>query len=480
MMIRHQLLYLPAQIIGPMMQLVAMVVWTHLVSEHTLGVITLVIATHELLQIAFLAWWSQFALRFFGRYEGAADIDRFGRTESAVLAASIAVQSVFATAILLAVVAPDAGGALIAATIAYVLTRTLTLYVSERARVAHQIGVYTVQQIVGPTLGFAAGWIMIVAVGPEAEWVLAGYAAAQFVAVGLVLPLSSFRFRLSPPDRETLNAALHYGVPLIIGGALSWLGLNAPRFIVNEAMGVAAVGLFAVGYGLGQRAAATAAMLVTAAAFPLAVRRMEEAGSAAAMRQLGDNGALLLAVLVPSVVGIYALRADIATVLIAEPFRAATIVILPLSVLAGGIRSARAHFCDQVFLLHGRTRLLMVVTGVDAAASLAFGIAGTLAWGLLGAAAASVAAAATAALVSVAIGIAGFRLRLPLTHLLRITLASAAMAAALSALPGAHGLPSLVAFVGIGVAAYAFSLALLYLPQLWRATRGSAQLTAAE
>src|SRR5688572_21880249 len=67
MMLRQSLLYLPAQIIGPVMQLIAMVVWTHLVSEHTLGVITLVIATHELLQVAFLAWWSQFALRFFGR-----------------------------------------------------------------------------------------------------------------------------------------------------------------------------------------------------------------------------------------------------------------------------------------------------------------------------------------------------------------------------------------------------------------------------
>jgi len=480
MMIRHSLLYLPAQVIGPMMQLVAMVVWTHLVSEHTLGVITLVIATHELLQIACLAWWSQFALRFFGRYQGTADTDRFARTESAVLAASIAVQSVIATGILLTVVAPDAGAALIAATIAYVLTRTLTLYISERARVAHQIGVYTVQQIAGPTLGFAAGWIMIITLGAHAELVLAGYAAAQLVAALLVLPLLTFRFRLSLPDKDTLNAALHYGVPLIIGGALSWLGLNAPRFIVNEAMGVAAAGLFAVGYGLGQRAAGTAAMLVTAAAFPLAVRRMEEAGSSAAMRQLGDNGALLLAVLVPSVVGIFALRGDLATVLIAEPFRAATIVILPLSVLAGGIRSARAHFCDQVFLLHGRTRLLMVVTAVDAAAAIAFGIGGTLAWGLLGAAAASVAAATTAALVSVVIGMVGFRLRLPLMPLLRISLASAAMAATLAALPAARGVPSLIAFVGIGIATYALSLALLYLPQLWRVHRRNAQLTPAE
>ena len=69
MLLRHTLLYLPAQFVGPLFQLVAMIVWTHVVDEHTLGIITLVTATHELLQIGFLAWWSQYALRFFGRYQ---------------------------------------------------------------------------------------------------------------------------------------------------------------------------------------------------------------------------------------------------------------------------------------------------------------------------------------------------------------------------------------------------------------------------
>ena len=51
MLLRHTLLYLPAQIVGPLFQLIAMIVWTHVVDEHTLGIITLVTATHELLQI---------------------------------------------------------------------------------------------------------------------------------------------------------------------------------------------------------------------------------------------------------------------------------------------------------------------------------------------------------------------------------------------------------------------------------------------
>ena len=480
MMLRQSLLYLPAQVIGPLMQLVAMVVWTHLVSDHTLGVITLVIATHELLQLGFIAWWSQFALRFFGRYQGSDDAGRFYRTENTVLAASLAAQSLIVIAILLGVVAPDANGTLIAATVAYVVTRTLSLYISERARVLRQIGIYSVQQILGPAAGFAAGWLLIVLLGPAPEWVLAGYAAAQLLAVLVVLPALTFQIALRGPDREMLRAALRYGVPLIIGGALSWLGLNAPRFIVNELMGVAAAGLFAVGYGLGQRAAAVAAMLVTAAAYPLAVKTMEEKGSAAAMRQLGDNGALLLAIVAPSVVGVFMLRHDVVTLLIAEPFRATTLAVLPLSVLAGGIRSVRAHFGDQVFLLHSRTKLAMMVMGVDAVASVIFGFIGTWFWGLLGAVAASVAAAIIAASTSFAVGLTRFQLQVPWLHTLRIALAAAAMAAALSLLPEARNIPLLIGSVGVGAAAYALVLALLSLPWLLRLRASRTKLSAAE
>src|SRR5258708_39828729 len=106
--------------------------------------------------------------------------------------------------------------------------------------------------------------------------------------------------------------------------------------------GVAAAGLFAVGYGLGQRAAGVAAMLVTAAAFPLAVKSMELAGSRAAMRQLADNSALLVAVLTPSLAGIFMLRAEIVHLLIAPPFQQVTLAILPLATLAGAIRNVRA------------------------------------------------------------------------------------------------------------------------------------------
>lgn len=480
MILRHSLLYLPAQVIGPAVQLIAMVAWTHLVDAHAVGVITLITAMHELLQVLFLAWWSQYALRFFGRHRGGDGPNRFYRTENAILLLSIVAQSLIAVAILLWLVAPGAGPPLIAATVLYVVTRALSLYTSERARASQQIGIYSVQQIVGPVAGFVLGWIMIKAIGPAPEYPLFGYAIAQAVAVVVVLPRLTYGRRILPVDRETIRQALHYGMPLVIGGGLSWIGLNAPRFIVNDVLGVAAAGVFAVGYGLGQRASAMAAMLVTVATYPIAVKSMEEKGSAAAMRQLADNGALLLAVLAPATLGVFMLRHEIVTTLIAEPFRAGTLAVLPLSVLAGGIRSVRAHFGDQVFLLHNRTQLHAVVSATDAAATLALGMLLTFFWGIVGAAIASVVAATAAAAVSIGLGLSLFRLQIPVLHLIRIALACTAMGLLLVKLPAATGVALLLLHIAAGAAVYCLALALTYSPWLLQRLRRRPDIAPAE
>src|SRR6202012_2036336 len=205
MLLRHTLLYLPAQIVGPLFQLIAVIVWTHVVDEHTLGVITLITATHELLQIAFLTWWSQYALRYFGSYRDRGDVSRFYRTENAALLVSVLLQSIVAVVILLFVIAPDAGTGLLIATVAYVITRTLNLYIGERARVHHHIWVYSIQQIVGPSAGFVVGLVLIKLLGQSAEWPLAGYACAQFAAAIIVLPKISHGRSLWPIDRAIVN-----------------------------------------------------------------------------------------------------------------------------------------------------------------------------------------------------------------------------------------------------------------------------------
>jgi hypothetical protein len=198
---------------------------------------------------------------------------------------------------------------------------------------------------------------------------------------------------------------------------------------------------------------------------------MEQGGSTLAMRQLADNGALLIAILAPSITGIYMLRTEIVHLLIAGPFQQVTLAVLPLSALAGSIRSVRAHFVDQTFLLHDRTQLMIVVAAIDATATVVLGFILIRYWGLVGAAGATVLAAIAAAIVSFTIGFSKFGLMLPLNHLVPITLATAAMAAVLSNLAEATSLLMLAAHITAGVTIYIAVLVPLYATPLLKMFR---------
>jgi O-antigen/teichoic acid export membrane protein len=461
MLVRSTLLYLPAQIIGPLFQLFSVVAWTHLTSESTLGMITLVTATHEFLQTIFLFWWSQYALRFFGAFQDSEKSARYYRTENAVLLLSVAIQSVVAIVILRTAIAPDASTALSLAMIGYVVTRSFNLYLAERARVRHEIGVYSIQQITGPAVGFLLGLLLIHLFGDSPVWPIAGYAVAQFAAVLIVLPLIRFGFAIGPIDRGIFLEALHYGVPLAIGGGLSWVSINASRFIVSYTLGLSTAGLFAVGYSLGWRVANVAAMMVTASAFPIAVSKMEEGGGRLALRQLSDNGALLAAVLLPSVAGVFILRDEIVHLLIAPAFQVATLAILPLAAVAGAIRNFRAHFADQTFLLHRRTRLMIFINAIEAAVTVVLSIGFIGRWGLLGGVLANAVAALVAATLSFSLSIMAFGLRPPMAHLAKVALATLAMMLTLYTLPKYDTAWALVMHIGLGGAIYAIVLVAL-------------------
>ena len=56
----------------------------------------------------------------------------------------------------------------IIATVAYVITRSLNLYIGERARVATTDRLYSIQQIFGPSVGFIVGLVLIKLVRPVA------------------------------------------------------------------------------------------------------------------------------------------------------------------------------------------------------------------------------------------------------------------------------------------------------------------------
>ncbi|WP_237479950.1 lipopolysaccharide biosynthesis protein [Lichenibacterium dinghuense] len=473
MLIRQTLRYAPAQFLGPLAQFLSFVVWTHMLQPDTYGEILFLIATQELGVLLGVSWWTTYTVRYLPSMR---DTAAYQPCENAVLLAAALAQGPVALAALFWIGRTSDLG-LVAATVAYFASRTTLNHVAERGRAVGDIAAYTAAQTVGPILGLALG-LALTKVLPPSTAVMSGFAAVQLA----LLPPLVVRLRLLVRpwvrfDRGHLRSALAYGGPLLLAGGFSWVSQIGIRFIVEHQDGATALGLLSVGWNLGQRLIAVLAMLLSAAAFPLAVRSVEERGLRAGLDQLSLNGTLLVGLLAPATLGTMAVVDSLTGVLVGADFRDVTLVVLPVAACVAALRNLRLHFVDQVYLLIERTNFVLGLHVFEACATVALCIVGLQMGGLRGACLGCLSASLVTLAASLAVARVRHRLPLAAGALARIAVANAAMvfavrAWAFPATPLGLGLQ-----VGTGALAYAAALLLLFgdrIIPLWAARRAAA------
>ena len=461
MLLRQTLLYLPAQVMGPIFALISAFAWTHYLTPPEMGSFALVSAAQELAFSTTLMWFSLYTVRYFDTSAHPDETRAFYGTECAImLAASVAM----ALAMAVLPLGPDGRltGPLLAAAIAFVVSRSIVAYLCDRARAEGDTLTYTVLQTGGPVGGFFIALVLVKVWPSTASTVLAGYAMAQIAS----LVFAALRLTWSADPRagswQTARAALSYGVLLFFGGLLIWVANNGVRFLIEWHEGLAAVGLVTVGWALGLRAAQFASMLTTAAAFPLAVRTARTHGMAAGQAQLIANGVLLVAALAPAIAGLYVIAPALIDLIIAADYRPVTQAVLPMALVTGGVRAVRLHFVNQVFLLHEKPLIPVMNDAIDAGLTLLFGALGLTLGGLAG----CVMGVMIASSVTLALGMTAawrtYDYRFPLLDLLRIGTATVAMGWVVAHFGAQPKMGSLIAAVALGGWVYVIAMAMLY------------------
>jgi len=466
MLLRHTLQYLPAQIGAPLIQFVTLLLWAHLLPPSEVGVATLVVAIQEITFALIYMWWSHFALRHLSKFrrEGA---DDYLSTEPLALALNVVLQTVTVAVVLGLYFHGRIDGGLFAVILAYIVTRSLNLYLAERARADVKVGLYTLMQVGAPVLGLALGFAAVKMFGPSAASILGAFVISQALCLGAALlgsDVGRARPRLNLP---VLKQALAFGIPVMTSSLLAVVALNAPRFIVDATLGLTATGTFAVSYGLGLRASSFAVMLVTAGAYPLVVKIMESQGLEAAYRQLRSNILLVAFVVTPSALGLIAVNESVVRILIPPAFQAAALLVLPLSAVSGMLRYLRSHTTDQVFLLRSRPGYSSLISVADLVLAVGLSFAGVKLFGLAGAVIGPLVAAAFTLGISLYFARYRFAFHFPVGGFLRIAAAGLAMMTATWLLPKTGNPFILVAEIGAAAVIYLLLSALLF-PDLVR------------
>lgn len=457
-LLRNTLLYMPAQLLGPTLQFAVTVIWTHLFDPAVFGCVTFVVATQELTGGLGLGWWSIYMLRF---RKGYADVERFRAMDARIVACGAASQAIFALPALLMVgVTPDP--TLLAATAIYLATRTVLNHYGELARSDHRIGVYTIAQLASPVAGSGLSILATLAFGADPAIAFAAMAIGQGLGVVAVAIGLGLRPRLGAFDAGIFRQAGIYGLPLVISALFVWAASNGARVLVEAGEGIVGVGLFSVGWGLGQRLAFMLASLCNAASFPLAVDRLEAGDRAGALRHVAQNGVNMIGLMAPATVGVAILSTPLVHLVVAAQFQAATVAILPLAMMAGVARALRIHIGDQTALLVKRTGSMTLFNFIDAAATLVGGAIGEHFGGGVGTAAGSLAGACVGAVLAMTFVVARLGLRMPLASIARVLVGAAIMGAALRLTPAPATAPALALHILAGGAIYAAVILALF------------------
>ncbi len=257
-----------------------------------------------------------------------------------------------------------------------------------------------------------------------------------------------------PAPRTEVTALLAFGMPLSISFALNYLLASADRLLVQYYLGAEQVGEYSAAYSLIDRAMSSLIVAVTLAAFPMAIRAFESDGPAGASRQLRSNGRLLVAVALPASALLAVLSPQLAGVMIGPAFRPAAVQIMPWIALAALMSGFQIHFFDHAFHLGRRTRLSLWTTGPAALLNIALNIVLLPRLGIMGAVWATLAGYALSLTASVVLGARVLAVPLDGREAFRVSLATAAMVAAVWLTAPSLTFSGLIAGAGVALLTY--------------------------
>lgn len=364
MLAKRTLQFLPAQLLSPLAQFLSIIIWTHISSATTIGVVTLLATQQELIRVIFIGWWSHYLLRFItDKDQNKQELLSANRT---ILLISSLLQILAVCFVVGYFFSEQVSLSLVISTVAFVIFRNINSHNMAIKSVEEKIFQYNFLALSGPVLGLGIGIIFLVYYGDSPVWPILGYAIGElfgFLVIFVIERPQVYTFKINP---AILKDAKRYSLPLLTASFFGWLSVNVVRFIIEHKLGIDVVGAFSVGFGLGQRAASLASMLVTAASLPLAIRIMQECGLQKAMQQLSNNFVLLMGVMFPALVGMYSVNDLLVKLLVAEEFWGVTLDVLPWAILSGGIFAVLYNYVNHYFIIADKTKFIVYGDAITA------------------------------------------------------------------------------------------------------------------
>ncbi|WJR79506.1 oligosaccharide flippase family protein [Bradyrhizobium sp. NP1] len=344
-MLQQTLQYSIASIVSAAIGLLSAICFTRLLSPEEYGVYVVGLSTAGVVSAVLFTWVRVSALRF--QSEGGT-VDVRKTVLLAYLISVLAAPIAFVVATMTTAVPSERT----LAAIGFALGLGLFEIGQELQKARLQSLSFMAASIVRACLAFALCLISAL-LGGGGLGQLAMAAVAYFVTA-TVFALVIWRKPRAPIDFTELLRFAQFGVPLTISGFIFAIHAALDRMLVFHLMGDAAAGHYGASADLVRQIILIPSTSIASATIPLAVRAFARGGIEDTRRHLETSFEILLAAILPAVVG-FALTANfVADIVLGSEFRETAAQILPILVFAWLFQSITQSYVHVSFHLAKR------------------------------------------------------------------------------------------------------------------------------
>jgi O-antigen/teichoic acid export membrane protein len=445
--------YLPVNIVQGLVGLFSIVVFTRVLSPQDYGVYALAFSAMSLAQTGLFVWLEAAMARFYVREHEAGQLPAHFATIYRGFALLAVVFPAAAIAALWFWPMPSPLKLAIGAGLATIPVRSLLKLSQERRRAAGDVRGAALLDMIQTAGGFGVG-ALLAWMGFGGASPLVGTAAVAAVLLIWVLPTDLTRSRGGRFEPERARMYASYGLPVALSLILSLTLANTDRFLIAAFLNVTSVGVYQAGYSLANRTLDVMFIWLGMAGGPAAIAALERGGRKALNEIAREQSAFMIALALPAAVGVALVARPLADIMVGQGLRVGAAQVTPWIAASAFFAGINTHYFHTAFTLARRTRRLLVVIAIPAAANLILNLVLIPRFGLLGALWATLTSYGLGVVVSFALGRSVMPLPVPWGTLARAGLAAAAMAATIGLLPSPGGVVELVSKAAVGGAVY--------------------------
>jgi O-antigen/teichoic acid export membrane protein len=454
-MLRQASSYMIAHGVSALLGFSAIVIFTRLLSPEQYGIYVVGMSVAGIVNAILFAWVRLSILRYQSEGEGA-DV-RLAALAGYGLSAALS-----PLVVLMLFVATSSPWPELALAALVALALGLFEFGQEVLKARQEPGAYMRAAITRAVLTLGIS-LALVQMGLGGIGLLLGISAA-YLACGVIFAPRIWRGPIRGFDGADFKRMAAFGAPMALSGAVFAVHAALDRLIVVQLLGEGAAGVYGASADLVRQIILFPAMAVGSAMVPVVIRSLAEGGKARADGQLLASAELLLAVVLPAVVGLAIVAAPFAALVLGPEFRDIAALLIPILAFAW-LFQAITHQYVQVSFHLAKAPHFLLLQGV---VLLCVNVAATLLlvprFGIVGAAWALVIAEAAGVVAGFLFAGRAYPLPLPTGRLVRVFAATMAMAVPtllIARMPWPDPVFVLIASIVTGIVVYGIAVVLL-------------------